>query len=166
MTNQYRKRFSNSNLQECISFKNSIFLRKRYEKICELIDKIFILDQDSLICEGYIEEAGKLWWFWLNFTKQKFHHIFQFLIKEKVIKTKFTRREFIKNINKRKNTLEITNQIAESRAVVKLVINISIDPKSPECTHFIYNRLTEVYGFGENQIIKAFKFFNVLFMDV
>jgi len=139
---------------------------EKYEKICELIDKIFISDQDSLICEGNIEAAGKFWWFWLNLTKQKFQHIFHFLIKEKAIKLKFTRRDFVKNISKRKNTLEITNQIAESTSIIKLIINISADPKSPEYTHFIHNRLTEVYSFRESQIIKAYKYFNFSFVDV
>jgi len=35
-----RRRFNNSIFQECVYFKNSVFLRKKYEKICGLIDKI------------------------------------------------------------------------------------------------------------------------------
>ena len=145
MSKQYhRKRFSNSNLKECTGFKNNSFLKKKYERICDLINRIYTSDQESLICEGYIEAGGRSCWLWINFSKQYFQNIYNFLIKEKAIKIKFTRKEFIKSISKRRNILEISNQIGESRSVVKLIIKISFDPESPECTHFKYNRLTEV----------------------
>ena len=161
-----RRRFSNPFFQECVNFKNSAFLRKKYEKICSLIDKIYSSDQDSLICEGYIEEAGRAWWFWINFTKQHCENIFLFLVKEKAINYKFTKKEFIEKIHKGRSILEISSQIAECRSVVKLIINISVDPGSPNCTHFFFTRLSVEYGFKEKDINKAFKFFGFSFVDV